>query len=102
MKIRTVLAVLTFAVAAPLVYAGSITLDFEGLKDGEFVQQAFNGGTGSLGTSMGNVGVIASPLTQALIESSVHSYPALPLHSGAAISAAVRVLRPFPTLWAIR
>jgi hypothetical protein len=82
MKARTVLAILTAAVAAPLMYAGTVTLDFDGLKNDEFVQQAFNGGTGSLGSSMGNVGVTFSGLTQALIQSSVVIAPGPPPQYG--------------------
>lgn len=49
--------------------ADVITLDFEGLKNGEAVQNFYNGGTGSLGSSGTNYGVSFTSATLALIDS---------------------------------
>lgn len=49
--------------------AAVITLDFEGLKNGEAVQNFYNGGTGSQGSSGTNYGVNFTSATLALIDS---------------------------------
>jgi hypothetical protein len=72
MKTRIALALLAASVAAPLVHAGSVTLDFSGLNDQEFVRTYYDGGAGSDGsTTSQNAGVYFSTFTRNLIQSSV-------------------------------
>jgi hypothetical protein len=63
-KGSVLLAALGFSIAAQ----AAIVLDFEGLRDLEAVQEFYNGGTGSLGSSGPNLGASFSPATLALID----------------------------------
>lgn len=70
--VRLTHALVTAAAAGLLTsstMASTIVLTFEGLQSGESVENFYNGGTGSLGSSGPNVGVGFSPNTLASISS---------------------------------
>lgn len=61
------LAVLLAGWAGFSISANAITLDFEGLQDLEYIQDFYNGGTGSLGSAGPNYGVQFGSDSQALV-----------------------------------
>ncbi len=65
---KKVLAAAAVAALSASASAAVVVLDFEGLKDFEAVQNFYNGGTGSAGSSGTNYGVAFSGPTLALID----------------------------------
>ncbi len=54
-------ASLVLAAALATAANAATTLSFEGFQDTEMILQAYNGGTGSFGSAVSNIGVIFSP-----------------------------------------
>lgn len=71
-KTMTRIAASVIALAgASACWADPVTLTFEGLRDRESVQNFYNGGTGSLGSTSTNYGISFAGNTLALIDSDV-------------------------------
>jgi len=51
----------TLALCLAAASANAATISFEGFQDTEMILQAYNGGTGSMGSAISNSGVIFSP-----------------------------------------
>lgn len=58
-RIATLVSAASLLVAIPANAA--VTLSYEGFQDTEMILQAYNGGTGSMGSAISNSGVIFSP-----------------------------------------
>jgi hypothetical protein len=67
-SIGGIAAVLALASASSIVCAAPVVLTFEGLKNGEAVNDFYNGGTGSLGSAGTDYGVNFSTDSLALID----------------------------------
>ncbi len=68
MKLNKVIASAVALCATALSHA-QVTLTFEGLQNFEEIREAYNGGTGSLGSSLANLGVSFSGNALAVIDS---------------------------------
>lgn len=68
-KMLLTIATAALGSAAMPAIAGPVTLDFEGLQNGEAINGFYNGGTGSLGSSGANYNVQFGPNALALIDS---------------------------------